>query len=67
MPEHDVLEQARQAYPDLSVLIMSASQSGFRTLKQSEPAGCAYILKPYNISELKQALVKSFGPRPEPV
>ena len=67
MPGHDVLEQARQACPDLPVLIMSASQSGIRTLKESEPAGCAYILKPYNSSELKQALVKSFGPRPQPV
>jgi hypothetical protein len=43
---------------------MSASQNGIRTVKDAEPSGCGYLLKPYNSSELKQALVKSFGPRP---
>jgi DNA-binding response OmpR family regulator len=64
MPGHRVLEQARQAWPDLPVLVMSASQNGIRTVKDAEPSGCGYLLKPYNSSELKQALVKSFGPRP---
>jgi DNA-binding response OmpR family regulator len=64
MPGHRVLEQARQSWPDLPVLVMSASQNGIRTVKDAEPAGCGYLLKPYNSSELKQALVKSFGPRP---
>ena len=67
MPGRDVLDQARQACPDLPVLIMSASQSGIRTLKESQPAACAYLLKPYNSSQLKQALVRSFGPRPQAV
>jgi DNA-binding response OmpR family regulator len=67
MPGHRVLEQARQAWPDLPVLVMSASQNGIRTVKDAEPPACAYLLKPYNGSELKQALVKSFGPRPESV
>lgn len=67
MPGRRVLEQARHACPDLPVLIMSASQSGIRTLKEAEPTACAYLVKPYNSSELKQALVKSFGPRPEAV
>jgi DNA-binding response OmpR family regulator len=62
-----VLEQARHAWPELPVLIMSASQSGIHRLKETQPTACGYILKPYNSSELKQALVKSFGPRPEPV
>jgi DNA-binding response OmpR family regulator len=64
---HRVLEQARDACPDLPVLIMSASQSGIRTLKEAEPPACTYLVKPYNSSELKQALVKSFGPRPEAI
>ncbi len=67
MPGHDVLEQARQACPDLPVLVMSASQNGIRTLKDAEPRACAYLLKPYNSSELKQALAKSFGPRPDAI
>ncbi len=67
MPGHRVLEQARQACPDLPVLVMSASQNGIRAVKDAEPPACAYLLKPYNSSELKQALVKSFGPRPESV
>jgi two-component system sensor histidine kinase ChiS len=67
MPGHRVLEQARQAWPDLPVLVMSASQNGIRTLKEVDPTACTYLVKPYNSSELKQALVKSFGPRPESV
>jgi DNA-binding response OmpR family regulator len=67
MPGHRVLEQARRARPDLPVLIMSSSQSGIRTLKESEPTACTYLVKPYNSSELKQALVKSFGPRPQAI
>jgi len=67
MQGHCVLEQARHACPDLPVLIMSASQSGIQAVKVTQPKACAYMLKPYNSSQLKQALVKSFGPRPEPV
>jgi DNA-binding response OmpR family regulator len=67
MQGHDVLDQARYTCPDLPVLIMSASRVGIQAVHASEPKACAYLLKPYNSSELKQALVKSFGPRPEPV
>jgi DNA-binding response OmpR family regulator len=67
MQGHDVLDQARDTCPDLPVLIMSASRAGVQAVRASEPIACAYLLKPYNSSELKQALVKSFGPRPEPV
>ena len=67
MPGHHVLEQAQQTYPDLPVLIMSASQSGIRALKESQSSASAYLAKPYNSSELKQALVKSFGPRPDAI
>jgi CheY-like chemotaxis protein len=67
MPGHHVLEQARQTCPDLPVLIMSASQSGIRALKEAGSTASAYLVKPYNSSELKQALVKSFGPRPEAI
>jgi DNA-binding response OmpR family regulator len=64
MTGHDVFQKARHACPDLPVLIMSASHSGIRRFKESKPAACTYLSKPYNSSELKQALVKSFGPRP---
>ena len=67
MPGHRVLEQARQSWPHLPVLVMSASQNGIRTLKEADPTACTYLVKPYNSSELKQALVKSFGPRPESI
>jgi DNA-binding NtrC family response regulator len=67
MQGNGVLEQARQAWPNLPVLVMSASASGIRALKESAPPACAYLVKPYNSSELKQALVRSFGPRPEAV
>ncbi len=67
MPGHRVLEQARQSWPHLPVLVMSASQNGVRTLKEADPTACTYLVKPYNSSELKQALVKSFGPRPESI
>lgn len=67
MPGHRVLEQARQACPDLHILIMSASQSGIRALKEAQATECTSLVKPYNSSELKQALVKSFGPRPEAI
>ena len=43
---HDVLEQARHACPDLPVLIMSASQSGIRTLKESQPIACSLSSSP---------------------
>jgi two-component system response regulator GlrR len=67
MPGHHVLELARHAWPDLPILIVSASQSGIQAVKATQPKACVYMLKPYNSSELKQALVKSFGPRPAPV
>jgi DNA-binding response OmpR family regulator len=67
MSGQDVFQEARHTCPDLPVLIMSASQSGIRRMKESEPPACTYLLKPYNSSELKQALVKSFGPRPKAV
>ena len=67
MPGHRVLGQARHARPDLPVLIMSASLGRICTLKEAGPTACTYLVKPYNSSELKQALVKSFGPRPEAI
>ena len=67
MQGHHVLEQARDACPNLPVLIVSASRVAMQSVQATQPNACAYLLKPYNSSELKQALVKSFGPRPEPV
>ncbi|MGC3975395.1 MAG: response regulator [Nitrospira sp.] len=67
MQGQHVLEQARYACPDLPVLIMSASRVGIQAVQAAQPTACTYLLKPYNSSELKQALVKSFGPRPVPV
>ena len=67
LPGHRVLEHARQARPDLPVLVMSASQSGIQAVKATQPKSCTYLVKPYNSSELKDALVKSFGPRPDTI
>jgi DNA-binding response OmpR family regulator len=64
---HQVLAQARQAFPTLPVLIMSASQSRIRAVKGSNVGGCSYIMKPFGIAELKQALHSCFGPAQEPV
>ena len=67
MQGHQMLEQARDACPDLPVLIVSASRVAIQAVQAAQPKACAYLLKPYSSSELKQALVKSFGPRPVPV
>lgn len=62
-----VLTQARRAYADLPVLILSASRSRMRAVKESQAGVCGYMLKPYSIGELKQALLSCFGPATEPV
>lgn len=67
MQGRHVLDKARDACPDLPVLIMSASRVGIQAVQAAQPHACTYLLKPYNSSELKQALLKSFGPRPAPV
>ena len=60
-----VLAQARQTFPHLPVLIMSASQSRIRAVKESNAGICCYIVKPFGIAELKQALHSCFGPAQE--
>ena len=64
---NQVLAQARQAFPDLPVLIMSASQSRIRAAQGSNAGACGYIMKPFGIAELKQALHSCFGPAHEPI
>ncbi len=62
-----VLAEARRAFPALPVLIMSASHSRIRAAKDTNAAACAYILKPFGIAQLKQALQSCFGTAQQPV
>lgn len=64
---HEVLARARQTFPDLPILIMSASQTRIRAAKESDAGACCYISKPFGIAELKQALHSCFGPAQQPV
>jgi DNA-binding response OmpR family regulator len=57
-----VLARARQAFPDLPVLIMSVSQKRLRAVKQANGGACCCIDKPFGIAKLKQALLSCFGP-----
>ena len=58
---NEVLAQTRQKFPDLPVLIMSASQSRIRAAKASPAKACGYLLKPFNAVEFKSALHCCFG------
>ena len=58
----EVLVQARQKFPELPVLIMSASQSRIRAAKASQARACRYLLKPFNVADFKSALHCCFGP-----
>ena len=62
-----VLAQARHMYPALPILILSASQSRIRAVKESNAGVCSCILKPFGIAELKQALQSCFGLAPQAV
>ena len=57
---NEVLIQASQRFPDLPVLIMSASRSRIRAAKAVR--ACGYLLKPFNAAEFKSALHCCFGP-----
>jgi DNA-binding response OmpR family regulator len=59
---NDVLLQARERFPDLPVLIMSASRSRIRAAKVSQAAACCYLVKPFSVHDLKSALHYCFGP-----
>ena len=65
VPGIQVLTEARDVFPALPVLVMSASQSRIRAAKESRAGACSYILKPFGISEFKQALHSCFGPAVE--
>jgi DNA-binding response OmpR family regulator len=62
-----VLAQARHMFPALPVLILSASRSRIRAVKESNAGACSYILKPFGIAELNQALRSCFGPTQQAV
>ena len=57
-----VLTEARQTFPDLPVLIMSASQKRIHAIKEMNDGACWYLSKPFGIAEFKQALRSCFGP-----
>jgi DNA-binding response OmpR family regulator len=63
----EILARTRQTLPDLPVLIMSVSQTRIRAAKEAETGACAYISKPFGITEFKQALHSCFGPAQQPV
>lgn len=67
VPGDQILAQARRAYPDLPVLIMSAFQTRMRAAKAANAGACGYISKPFGIREFKQALHSCFGPAQQPV
>ena len=58
---NEVLVQARQKFPTLPVLVMSASQSRIRAAKASQAKACGYLLKPFNAVDFKSALHGCFG------
>jgi DNA-binding response OmpR family regulator len=57
-----VLAQARDMFPALPVLILCASQSRIRAVKESNAGACCYISNPFGIAELNRALRSCFGP-----
>jgi DNA-binding response OmpR family regulator len=59
---NEVLVRTRQRFPDLPVLILSASQSRLRAAKASQTGACGYLLKPFNAGDFKNALHCCFGP-----
>jgi DNA-binding response OmpR family regulator len=59
---NEVLLQTRQRFPDLPVLIMSASQSRIRAAKASQAGACGYLMKPFSAGDFKSALLCCFGP-----
>jgi DNA-binding response OmpR family regulator len=58
---NDVLRQTRQRFPDMPVLVMSASQSGIRAAKASQAGACGYLVKPFSAGDFKSALQGCFG------
>ena len=58
---NEVLRQTRQRFPNMPVLIMSASQSGIRAAKASQAQACAYLVKPFSAGDFKSALRCCFG------
>jgi len=56
-----VLVNTREYLPDLPVLVMSASSTRLRAVKESNLA-CGYIAKPFGSAQFKQAVQECFGP-----
>ena len=59
---NEVLLQTRQSFPDMPVLIMSASQSRIRAAKACQAGACGYLVKPFSAGDFKSALNYCFGP-----
>jgi DNA-binding response OmpR family regulator len=58
---NEVLRRARERFPQMPVLLMSASQSGIRAAKASQPQACGYLVKPFSAADFKSALQGCFG------
>ena len=61
----EFLEATRQTVPQLPVLVMSASSSRLRAVKESNLA-CGCIAKPFGTAQFKQAVNECFGPACQP-
>ena len=58
----EVLRQARARYPEMRIVMITASTSS-ESLAQAITQGAqAYLLKPFDASQLKQVVNQCFGP-----
>ena len=57
----EVLLQTRARFPEMPVLLMSASQSGIRAAKAAHGEACAYLMKPFGVRDFETALHSCFG------
>ena len=65
MPEIDgfeVLRRTRKSHPDLPVVVVTALSVQQRAAQAVAEGARAYLLKPFDASQLKQVVEKCFGP-----
>ena len=65
MPEVDgieVLRQTRKSHPSLPVVMVRASTVKDRAIQAVSEGACAYLLKPFDPAQLRQAVEQCFGP-----
>ncbi len=65
MPEIDgmeVLRRTRESHPDLPVVVVTAMSVQQRAAQAVAEGARAYLLKPFDASQLKQVVEQCFGP-----